>query len=506
MKSYPATLWQVISEPGEAMFRLGEKPRLALAALTTALPGLLVCAATLVAAPGQVTGQLLGVQAAMYVGGSLVFWLVGSLLCHGLARFAAGGQGVWRQMAVVYGFSYTVRLFEPLVRVVGGSGQQLLWALYLWQGAVIVIGMREVYGLSWLRSAASGLATFLTLAAALRVVPLYLFPFFHTPPVEAHGDPIVKPLSTPNLVVNPSFEEKDDAVLLGSGEIVDMLGLCASLSDAGGREQPSPGRRIWELLPPESKDTVAECLKHDRIQQTDAEKLTGALNSVLKRPDLYKAESFAGVAIPDKAKELLKREAKSLSDLDVQALNRLLLEAAYPRRVLKGQQYPRGFLKAWFPQIMALPGVSHGQDTSVARSGKACAFIAKTGLRLGQPNLFAQRLASVPDSGAIQASVWLKTKDVTRAIFSLYVLTQDKTVQQYNPQMLTGTHEWRECSIAATLPANVKAVFVGIGMWGKGAVWMDDVTVRTEFPPPPLPKKEESKGRPASKSGTDDGS
>ena len=483
------------------MFRLGQEMPLTLAAVTAALPGALVCVVTLVTAQGKATAQILGVQAAMYVGGSIVFWLVGSSLCHGLARFAAGGQGVWRQMAVVYGFSYTVRLFEPLVRVVGGSGQQLLWALYLWQGAVIVIGMREVYGLSWMRSVASGLATFLTLAGALRIVPLYVFPFFYTPPVEAHGDPVTQPLATPNLVVNSSFEDKDDSSLLCAGEIVDWLGLCAKLKKAGAEEQPSFGRRIWELLPQKSKEAIGECLQQNKIEHGRAAEVTDALNSLLKRRDLYQEKDFSNVALPDNVKELLKRDPKSLSDLEAQALNRLLLEAVYPQEVLKGQQQPRGFLKAWFPQIMSLPGVSHGQDTSVARSGKACAFIAKTGLALGQPNLFAQRLASVPDRGAIQASVWLKTQDVTRAIFSLYVLTQDKDVKQFNPEMLTGTHEWRECSIAATLPANVKAVFVGVGMWGKGAVWMDDVSVRTEFPPPPLPKKEESKAKSASKSG-----
>ena len=152
MKTYLITLWQCLSEPGEAMYRLGQRKPIAQAALTAALPGAIMCAITFATRGDQATPKMVALGSSIYVLTPLLFWLLGSAICHGIGRFVAGGEGEWQQMLVVYGFSYTVRLLEPVVQVVlRGSGQQLMWALYLW----LARKQRELpYG-PWLAAAAA---------------------------------------------------------------------------------------------------------------------------------------------------------------------------------------------------------------------------------------------------------------------------------------------------------------------------------------------------------------
>ena len=477
------------------MFRLGEDRPVAMAAITAVLPGALLCIVGLVTARESGPSHELAMAVAFRVGSPLVFWLVGSALCHVLARHVAGGEGEWQQMASVFGFSFAVRFFELLAHIGGQSGL-LMNALYLWQGAVIVIGIKEVYNLKWGRSAASGITTFLALIAVHMFAPPYLLPFFVDPPVEANGDPVTEPLTTPNLVANSSLEITDDSPLLTLNEITDWRGFCSTLMKEGLGESPSPGKRLWELLPEEARAAVAGVWDGSKLDMKCAAHTVEALNGVLGQRDLYQEKHFTSVPLPEAGKQTLARGVKSLSHADVLSLNRMLLIASFPKEVAPMPRMPRGTLKAWMPRIIGLPGMTFGQDTSVVKSGKASAFIAKEGLAWGQPSMFLHQLSSAPDKGAVQLSAWLKTDNVTRAMLYLYVVTDDGKAQQYNPEVLTGTHDWRECSIATTLPADVQAVGVGLGMWGKGTVWFDDVAVRTEFPPPPLEPKAESKAKP----------
>lgn len=506
MKTYLTTLWQCLSEPGEAMYRLGQRRPMAQAALTAALPGAIMCVITFATKGDQATPKMVALGSSVYVLTPLVFWLLGSAICHGIGRFIAGGEGEWQQMLVVYGFSYSVRLLEPVVQVVmRGSGQQLMWALYVWQGAIIVIGLHEVYGLPWMRSAATGVTNFLILAAAYLIGPYYMIPFFWVPPVKAEGEPFAQHLTTRNLVVNSSFEHTDDVYLLTPGEIAGWSGLCVELR--AQTDKPGPSKRIWDLLAAPARQTMGSVTATAAVDDATAATLTTAFNGVLSRRDFYTKEDFGELTLPQSATDLIARGVDKLQDDDLMRLNRLLLPAAYPARVFPCSPQPRGYVKGWYPRVMALPGVKHGQDSEVSHSGQASVFVSKTGLPLGQPNLFAQQLPSVPKSAAIQVSAWIKTEDVTRSVFNLYVITEAEQLKEYHPEMLTGTHDWTECRVAAQLPDDVKFVLVGVGLWGKGTVWIDDVVVRADRPapamaPPPAPRRPRGQPKPATREGT----
>jgi len=493
-KSYPAYLWQVISEPGEAMFRLGEDRPVAMAALTAVLPGALMCVIGLVLSREEGPSQQVAVSAALRVLLPLVSWLLGSALCHVLARYVAGGEGDWQQMATVYGFSFAVRFFELLAHVGGQSGL-LMNALYLWQAAVIVIGTKEVYNLNWGRSSASCVGAFIAVFTVHMFGPPYVMPLFVDLPVDAQGDPITKPLTTPNLLANPSFEFTDDSPLLTLNEIADWRGFCSKLTTEGAGESPSPARRVWELLPAEARASVTGVWDGAKLDMKCAAGAVEALNGVLRHKDLYQEKDFASVQLPEGGKRTLARGVKSLSDAEALGLNRMLLAASFPRMVAPMPRMPRGALKAWMPRIMGVPGMTFGQDTSTVRSGKASAFVRKEGLKWGQRSMFVQQLGAIPNKGAVQLSAWVKTDSVTRGMLYLYVMTDDRKVQQYNPELLTGTHDWHRCTVAATVPANAEVIAVAIGMWGRGTVWFDDLIVRTEFPPQPREPKADSKAK-----------
>jgi len=489
------------------MYRLGQRKPIAQAALTAALPGAIMCAITFATRGDQATPKMVALGSSIYVLTPLLFWLLGSAICHGIGRFVAGGEGEWQQMLVVYGFSYSVRLLEPVVQVVlRGSGQQLMWALYLWQGAIVVIGLHEVYSLPWLRSAATGLTNFLILAAAYLIGPYYLIPFFWVPPVDAAGEPFARRFTTRNLVVNSSFEHTDEVFLLTLGEVAGWSGLCVELREQA--DKPGPSKRIWDLLPAPVRHTMGSVTVTAAVDDATAATLTTAFNGVLSRRDFYTKEDFGELTLPQPVTDLIGRGVDSLPDDDLVRLNRLLLAAAYPTRVFPSPPQPRGHVKGWYPRIMALPGVEHGQDTEVAHSGRASVFVSKRGLPLGQPNLFAQQLPSVPKGAAIQASAWIKTEDVTRTVFNLYVITETEQLHEYHPEMLTGTHDWTECRVAVQLPDDVKFVLVGMGLWGKGTVWIDDVVVRADRPAPamalrPEPRRQRGQPKPAPRERTE---
>ena len=134
-------------------------------------------------------------------------------------------------------------------------------------------------------------------------------------------------------------KEQRGAWLLGVDDIADWPSFCARLKAEGAKASPGPGKRIWELLDEEARETLGETEPNER----DA---ASALNEALKQWDFYQEKDFEGVALPDEAKELLDRDRANLSDREIEKLNRLLLEAAYPEEIEKGQEVP-----LWPPAI-----------------------------------------------------------------------------------------------------------------------------------------------------------
>ena len=116
------------------------------------------------------------------------------------------------------------------------------------------------------------------------------------------------------------------------GDITDWPGFLSKLNSAGKSAQPSPGKRIWELLSQDIQAVVEESIN---LQEEQKSNIINALNSnVLENSNFYQERNFSGITIPQEAQRLLNNLV-NLSPSEVQRLNRLLIESAYPHEIAK---------------------------------------------------------------------------------------------------------------------------------------------------------------------------
>ena len=114
---------------------------------------------------------------------------------------------------------------------------------------------------------------------------------------------------------------------LGQGHVRDWDALARKLRQADAEH--TPAARIRGLLDASGLRTLSESA-HAPLEQNQIAELTGALNAVLARPELYAAEDFAGITLPP---ELAARPGP-LAPHEQVAKNRALLVAAFPDLVL----------------------------------------------------------------------------------------------------------------------------------------------------------------------------
>jgi hypothetical protein len=129
-------------------------------------------------------------------------------------------------------------------------------------------------------------------------------------------------------------------IALRPNDITDAKGLVEKIKREQGESRPSPGKQIWSLL---SDDYKAELLPQDATPRGRWSgmvylQLSGELQEILPSRKLYDADAWAGIELPDDARELLAGGVDNLDDDDVPRLNRLLLEAAYPEEIAASRE------------------------------------------------------------------------------------------------------------------------------------------------------------------------
>jgi len=127
-----------------------------------------------------------------------------------------------------------------------------------------------------------------------------------------------------------------------SVDIRDVPGLCFQIYDEGTKNQPSPSRRIWQLLSEASRSHIAAVAETGTYENTQRTLLSQALNETLRRRDFYNAEDFITANFPlmnndilivERIKKIeidLARDLSQLRQSEIERFNRRLLEAAYP--------------------------------------------------------------------------------------------------------------------------------------------------------------------------------
>ena len=155
-------------------------------------------------------------------------------------------------------------------------------------------------------------------------------------------------------------------------DIKDWPDFVSKLISAKNADRPSPGKRIWTLLPPSTQgilkirastkfthkwprfrvkqSALADSLQNEEkakfyskieIEREDKSNIINELNQVLNRRNFYQEEDFYHLTLTEEILELLsRRDRDELSKNNVQKLNRLLLETAYPYNLAKSLEAP----------------------------------------------------------------------------------------------------------------------------------------------------------------------
>jgi len=118
---------------------------------------------------------------------------------------------------------------------------------------------------------------------------------------------------------------------LDARDISDWPRFCSKLRRQARRGRPSPGRRLWQLLPGDVHTAVEGAIKAAELVEARHRKIIDELNCILRKRGFYGNEDFVEISLPDKDRELLQRERRDLSEEDVAALNRHLLDASFPQ-------------------------------------------------------------------------------------------------------------------------------------------------------------------------------
>ena len=113
------------------------------------------------------------------------------------------------------------------------------------------------------------------------------------------------------------------SLLLGVSDIKDAGSLALKL-----QEHRDPlSRYIREQFTRDSLQLIDEYDKFEGPSDQLKNVLVAGLNQIIQKPALYNKKRFEGIALSDKAKEMIRRKPKGE---DLIRLNRMLLEEAYP--------------------------------------------------------------------------------------------------------------------------------------------------------------------------------
>ena len=144
----------------------------------------------------------------------------------------------------------------------------------------------------------------------------------------------------------------DGSMLLSAGDVRDWSALCRRLA----RQNTSgPARRVWELLADEPRAILEEGARGEGLSDGQKALILDGLNGALRKRQFHAAGDFQGIALPPEAERLLK--AEELPPQDVERLNRLLLQAAFPQEIRK-LLLPWGHFTLAFFRYLYLDGLT----------------------------------------------------------------------------------------------------------------------------------------------------
>ena len=117
---------------------------------------------------------------------------------------------------------------------------------------------------------------------------------------------------------------------ISASEIKDFYGFIGNLKE----HKTASWKRIWQLLPDNSKKALTSYKKGKDTEKTDAAKVLNGVNNVILKKTVYDANAFKGVKLNAEAQGFIKKGVKNLSEEENQRLNRLLIEAVSGKKII----------------------------------------------------------------------------------------------------------------------------------------------------------------------------
>jgi hypothetical protein len=143
--------------------------------------------------------------------------------------------------------------------------------------------------------------------------------------------PLVPALLDEGPALSYRFEE---------GDVPLPEGLCYRISQEARGANVTPGSRLAAFLDARGRDLVGRAARGEQLAAAEVAALRAALNAVLDRRELYDERYFRGLDLPPEAQALAAKCAGLAGRVDVaevRKLNRLALEAAYPRQIVAAE-------------------------------------------------------------------------------------------------------------------------------------------------------------------------
>ena len=124
-----------------------------------------------------------------------------------------------------------------------------------------------------------------------------------------------------------------DPSLLKPADMLDWPGLIGKIQEQGKAAAASPGKQLYQLLGAESRKKFA-AIPTNPLPDQYKDQIVKQLNQALRSAKLYDAKAWQDVTLSEEPKALLRqRGTAELEPKALTRLNRLLLEAAYPKMI-----------------------------------------------------------------------------------------------------------------------------------------------------------------------------
>jgi hypothetical protein len=122
--------------------------------------------------------------------------------------------------------------------------------------------------------------------------------------------------------------------LLAAEDILDWPRFMTTLQGQSTRPEPSPGRRIAQLLEPDARAQLAALQPEATLDEQGKQALVRRLNRLLERGDFYREDAWSAVDLDPRIRQQAG-ESAGLDDAQRIPLNRHLLELAFPGMIAR---------------------------------------------------------------------------------------------------------------------------------------------------------------------------